>query len=203
MAFKINPPLYGAVRGECVCATTGGTCGFECDLGFGLSGAPSTTCFPNGWNSVPPVCVSIECRNQTAPPFDVGRLEGTCAPGRGGLTCSIACNPGLRPGPTGSPTILCQENRTWNDTLATCVPIMCGNLPIRIPNGRGTGDCAPGRALHTCVYACDEGHAVTAGSSVLLCEVTGNWTGTVPTCSRINCRSIVGRMGEQTVSGKR
>lgn len=88
--------------------------------------------------------------------------------------------------------LLCQNNMEYNSTIPSCVPINCPSLPGRIPNGfmQQGSNCDPGEALTLCSYQCSPGYQITGSSSSLLCQLNGQWTGSVPKCTRIQCPSI-------------
>lgn len=186
-----------------------------CDPGYSVLGLEILTCGLRGWSSPPPTCEPILCPNVTEPKN--GRLSGACSPGMGDKTCTLICNAGFRPTTVpnmadpkdpmanipNTATILCMQNRQWNGTLGMCVPITCPALPPSILNGiaQGGSFCSPGLALKLCSYQCNPGFAITGSSSALLCQLNGNWSGGLPSCTRILCRSIV-PMGGQTTMGQ-
>ena len=144
-----------------------------------------------------------------------------------GKVCSIVCNAGFRPssvmqpppliGIDGLPVpsigpvipiqntayILCQNNMEYNSTIPSCVPISCPSLPPTIPNGfvQQGSNCDPGQALTLCSYQCSPGYQITGSSSSLLCQLNGQWTGSVPRCTRIQCPSISSN-ANRTTSGQ-
>ncbi|KAI1279561.1 Sushi, von Willebrand factor type A, EGF and pentraxin domain-containing protein 1 [Halotydeus destructor] len=196
--FDLNPPANGLARGSCVSATAGMVCSFACDIGFLLVGSPMVTCTPPGWTAPAPVCQPILCPNLTAPANGV--LTGQCAPGRGGGVCQLLCNSGYRPS-SPQTNLTCQGNMMWDFPLPTCEPITCPALPTTIPNGQSRGNCAPGIALSFCEYQCSPGYAVS-GSSSLLCQLNGNWAGTIPICTPILCPRIIPASPNDILSGQ-
>lgn len=194
--FDLNPPTFGSVSGQCVNVFYGQSCVYTCDPGYGVVGASTLVCGSDGWSSSAPVCLPLLCPNQTVPQH--GRLEGSCAPGFGGSSCTLICDLGYKL--TGlnatqvnnTATITCRSDRTWSGELPLCTPITCPALPQRIPSGtiQSGSNCNPGIALKLCSYQCQPGYAITGSSSALLCQLNGMWSASVPGCTPILCPGI-------------
>lgn len=99
--------------------------------------------------------------------------------------------------------LLCQNNMEYNSTIPSCIPITCPSLPATIKNGfiQQGSNCNPGQALTLCSYQCSPGYQITGSSSSLLCQLNGEWTGSVPKCTQIQCPSISSNRN-RTTSGQ-
>eukprot|EP00117_Sycon_ciliatum_P020296 scpid38266/ scgid3722/ CUB and sushi domain-containing protein 3; CUB and sushi multiple domains protein 3 len=82
----------------------------------------------------------------------------------------------------GAPTRTCQAFGQWSGQPVSCERVCCGNpgLPdfgSRVGNGFCFGDLVS--------YSCNTGYGLI-GVQNQRCQATGRWSGTVPTCDRIN-----------------
>uniref|UniRef100_A0A4W3I336 Sushi, von Willebrand factor type A, EGF and pentraxin domain containing 1 n=1 Tax=Callorhinchus milii TaxID=7868 RepID=A0A4W3I336_CALMI len=84
---------------------------------------------------------------------------------------------------SGAREISCLANRTWSEEIPTCKPVMCPT-PHEINNGRYYLNGSD--LLSTVTYTCNDGYQLQ-GSSVLVCDVDGEWNDTAPACDIIWC----------------
>ncbi|XP_054716884.1 P-selectin-like [Uloborus diversus] len=178
-------------HGYARCALEGGltVCRVRCHDGYVLVGSTVITCTPTGvWSEQIPDCrrtvteVTALCPSLTAPPG--GRLLGSCRSAGSGDTCQLVCLSGYRP--TDTRVLVCQPNGLWSNDLPRCVGSDCPSIVV--PQAITSGTCNPGRAGQSCTVTCQSGNTL-AGSSTLVCLSTGEWSGTIPTCSAVPVRS--------------
>ena len=78
---------------------------------------------------------------------------------------------------------VCQSDGSWSGQDATCNIVDCG-YPGDILNGNQNGGTYTFNA--TVQYDCDDGYILN-GSSMITCEVSGDWSDDVPTCDPVFC----------------
>ncbi|MBZ3871168.1 Sushi, von Willebrand factor type A, EGF and pentraxin domain-containing protein 1 [Sciurus carolinensis] len=99
-----------------------------------------------------------------------------------GTMVSYTCNPGYEL--LGNPTLICQEDGTWNGSAPSCISIEC-DLPVVPENGfLHFTETTMGSAVR---YSCKPGH-VLVGSDLRLCLQNRKWSGASPHCEVISCK---------------
>jgi hypothetical protein len=81
----------------------------------------------------------------------------------------------------------CSPDGTWSDSEPTCEAIDCGK-PGEVVNGH-TNTSEGTTAGATVHYMCDRGYIIN-GPASRTCGYDGNWTGSVPTCERVDCGPV-------------
>lgn len=104
--------------------------------------------------------------------------------------CQYSCEEGYQlsaPGP-----LKCTADKTWSAQPPTCDLIQCPKLSD--PEW-GSVNCShplgPFSYSSTCAFACDEGYKLTGSQSdTLICDPTGQWNGTQPSCTAVQCPAL-------------
>ncbi|XP_033098555.1 CUB and sushi domain-containing protein 3-like [Anneissia japonica] len=129
------------------------------------------------WTTNLPVCEGVSCGNPGTP--NQGELIGEkfFYP----YSVSYICQPGYII--SGSTARTCQSDKAWSGTLPSCNPNDCSNLD-NIENGMTfyTGTTFGMNAT----YTCDIGYNIN-GEMIRICEATGLWSGSPPTCEVVSC----------------
>ncbi|XP_065132382.1 sushi, von Willebrand factor type A, EGF and pentraxin domain-containing protein 1-like [Paramisgurnus dabryanus] len=172
------------------------TCEFACDVGYTLRNSSSSTllCEATGhWNDSQPSCGIVECNPEDVTTLHHGSVQ--CSHPNGNFSyesvCEYSCEEGYEL--KGSNTTKCTATTKWSSKPPTCELVQCSKLTT--PNN-GTKHCSPNHDSKsyqsTCEFACDVGYTLQKSrSSTLLCEATGLWNDSQPSCEIIKCNSDV------------
>ncbi|XP_055950757.1 P-selectin-like isoform X2 [Argiope bruennichi] len=183
---------FSILNGDTDCVIDGGLtiCRVSCNPGYMLVGSSVITCSPSGsWNEPLPSCrrstpeVTNICPTLNAP--EGGRLVGSCTAANSGDTCQLVCISGYRPSDTR--VLICQTNGQWSNSLPRCLSSGCPD--IQVPNAALSGTCDPGVPGQSCTVTCQAGYTLT-GTSTLVCQTNGQWSGNIPTCSIRSCPGL-------------
>ncbi|XP_019647923.1 PREDICTED: LOW QUALITY PROTEIN: sushi, von Willebrand factor type A, EGF and pentraxin domain-containing protein 1-like [Branchiostoma belcheri] len=169
--------INGFVTGSTVFGSTA-SCG--CDPGFLLIGPATTTCQSTAtWSAQTPTCTIKTCQPLVAP------NHGSVTGGNNyGDVATYACDPGYEM--VGSPTQTCQDNEHWTGSPPYCIRMDCVTLDAPL-HGSVSGTSHVG---DTVTFSCDPGYEISSGSSSRTCQSSQTWTGTQPTCTKIQCPSV-------------
>ncbi|XP_058512309.1 E-selectin-like [Ochotona princeps] len=155
------------------------TCAFDCEEGFELQGPQSLQCTSSGsWSDEKPTCTAVKC--DPVQTLENGLVD--CAhPHTGEFTyqssCTFKCKEGF--GLHGPTQLKCTSQGQWTQELPSCQAVQCPSLSIL---GKINTNCSRESVFGTvCNFTCPEGWTLN-GSSVLLCDATGHWSGMLPTC---------------------
>ncbi|KAK6629502.1 hypothetical protein RUM43_003319 [Polyplax serrata] len=99
-----------------------------------------------------------------------------------GQSATYKCREGFKL--NGVATITCQASGVWSGYAPQCVPIVCPELQVQNSSlklvkqdfgfgGTATFQCPPGQKL--------------VGVATLVCLLTGEWSGKMPTCKEVFC----------------
>ncbi|XP_065189559.1 P-selectin-like [Sycon ciliatum] len=177
----VPTPTYGAV-------TTGtddvfSSRKYKCNHGYQLQGSSHAICLSTGsWSSPAPICKRVVCSHQNPPPNGAIASVSLEISGATIFTCSSGYKL------LGSSASVCLPNGTWSNTPPTCesTSTQCPANPpppfngIVSPGGRN--------AFTTRTYSCNTGYQLS-GATTTICQTTGAWSGTPPTCRRVVCSS--------------
>ncbi|RWR98357.1 P-selectin-like protein, partial [Dinothrombium tinctorium] len=171
---KLSPPLNSEMNGQCEPGICGRECQFSCNNGFRISGSASLQCLPSSqWSSSPPSCIPLTCPQITKP--SNGEMNGVCASGIHGGTCSFSCHTCYNL--VGRKRLMC-ENGVWNASPPKCSPISCPKLSPPI-NGEIKGQCDLGICGSECKFSCKNGFNLL-GSASLQCLPSAQWSSSPP-----------------------
>uniref|UniRef100_T1KJU6 Sushi domain-containing protein n=1 Tax=Tetranychus urticae TaxID=32264 RepID=T1KJU6_TETUR len=176
----------------------GSICSFTCNPGYQLIGPDRLLCLSTSqWSQLPPRCQQIVRCNPLAPVANA-LMIGSCF---GELliplnTCSISCNPGYLL--VGQSLLTCTTDGTWSSSLPSCIPVTCPPLTFAGPD-RPLASCVNPQGSQssdsnivsgsTCRISCPY-CTILNGPSSISCLPSGQWDGSVGTCSPINCPDI-------------
>ena len=146
---------------------------YYCNEGYQLSGGSSAQCTAAGdWNVTLPNCTLVNCGDPGIP--DNGARNGDNFYYNSTITYS--CNIGYNL--TGTATLTCLSNGTWNESIPTCPPVNCGD-PGTPDNGSRSGDIFTYNSV--VLFQCSVGYSLS-GSASLLCLSSVSWNASVPSC---------------------
>lgn len=146
----------------------------------------TTECLTGGKWSTPyvPKCQDVYCG--PVPQIDNGFAIAATNVTFGG-EAQYQCYAGFGfPSGSAVETIRCTADGAW-DAVPACTASQCGPLPqvqhanVTVLNGEGTNY---GSVIR---FECDPGY-VRTGDPVLLCQSNGTWSGSVPSCAKVQCR---------------
>lgn len=158
---------------------------YTCDKNHLLVGPATRTCLETGfYNEFPPVCKYIECGLPASIPhgsYDL--INGTV----GYLSIvKYKCNEGYEM--LGRALLTCDFDERWNGPPPRCEIVECDTLPgnyyntiISAPNGTFFGSKAE--------ISCPIGYRLE-GPNVITCLSSGQWSSTLPRCTKIETPTI-------------
>ncbi|XP_078664783.1 sushi, von Willebrand factor type A, EGF and pentraxin domain-containing protein 1-like [Branchiostoma floridae x Branchiostoma belcheri] len=189
----LNPPVEGSMNGG---NNYNDTVYFTCAPGHDLTGSSNRTCQADGlWSGTQPSCSALECPELDAP------LNGETTGGTSvGSFLIFFCKEGFDL--TGGDFMrTCQNDQTWSGTQPTCERKTCLDLPMPL-HGNKTGGNLCGDVV---TYTCAAGYDLT-GDATRTCQTNGQWSGTQPSCSRVQCPTLSpipnGQMSGGTLFGQ-
>lgn len=184
------PPENGSISGKCgPVAVTDEECKFSCDSGHKINGEETLKCQSDGkWSASIPTCSQNQCPAINPP---IGTITaGQCNPGLPTNSCLIYCASGSSV-ISGATTMTCGEDGNWTGSIPSCAPslshqIIVNHCPSLVApvNGLATGHCSPGLTNRFCSFACASGYTLI-GSRSIQCLSNGQWSASVPLCSRL------------------
>ena len=154
------------------------TVSYSCNTGYNLTGTASITCNATGlWSAPVPSCPPVNCTDPDTPTN--GHKNSSIYTYNS--VVSFQCNSGYFL--SGSVSLICLSNGSWNDAAPTCNPVNCGD-PDTPTNGTRNGTVFTFNS--TVFYSCDTGYNLT-GATSLTCLSNGSWDESVPSCDIVNC----------------
>ncbi|XP_019620833.1 PREDICTED: uncharacterized protein LOC109467329 [Branchiostoma belcheri] len=169
----LTAPANGAVTGSNFYQDVAA---FTCDSGYDLVGNPVLTCQADAtWDLTVPICTRKQCPVLAAP-LNGAKIGSNFYQDVLQFTCGTGYNL------VGNPSITCQADATWSGAVPTCQPVECPLLTAPV-NGGMTGSNFYQDLVH---FTCIPGYELV-GSSSLACRADATWSGTVPTCTRVQC----------------
>ena len=103
-----------------------------------------------------------------------------------GDVVSVVCDVGYEV--LGSDTIQCNSSGVWNSTVPSCEPVKCPKLD-NIAHGHFEPNGGTGVFEDILRVVCDDGYKIE-GSEALLCNSSGLWNSTVPSCEPLKCPTL-------------
>ena len=185
----LNAASRATVKGEG--RVFGSTISVSCPEGLELAtGAVNitTTCLSGGRWTIPyiPHCQDVYCG--PVPQIDNGfAIAATNVTLGGEAQYQCYAGFGFASG-LAIETITCTADGEW-DSVPECSASQCTSLPsvahanATVLNGQGTNY---GSVIR---FECDPGYE-RKGDPVLLCQSNGTWSGAVPSCSKVRCRTF-------------
>ncbi|XP_073712268.1 E-selectin isoform X3 [Misgurnus anguillicaudatus] len=169
------------------------TCEFYCEEGYTLQTSSSSTllCGATGhWNDSQPSCEIVKCNPEDVTTLHHGSAQ--CSNPNGDFSydsvCEYSCEEGYEL--KGSSMTKCTATTEWTSKPPTCELVLCSEL---ITPNNGTMHCRHNPKGNfgyksTCEFACEKGYTLqTSSSSTLLCEATGHWNDSIPSCKVVKC----------------
>ncbi|XP_065916128.1 adhesion G protein-coupled receptor E2-like isoform X2 [Dysidea avara] len=123
----------------------------------------------------------ISCPSFTAP--NNGMID--CTGNMFEDTCTFSCDHGYEL--SGSKTLTCQSDQTWNGTDVMCTPVSCQQFTTA-PNN-GIINCTGNIFEDTCTFSCNQGYELS-GSEKRTCQSYKFWNGTKVMCTKVSCPSL-------------
>ena len=157
-----------------------------CDVGYHIEGDATTIqCNSSGlWNSSVPTCDPLEC-----PILDNvthGHYQRNGEIGLFGDVVTIICDNGYEIEESAS--LQCNSSGLWNSTLPSCEPLKCPQLD-NVTNGYFEWKGARGVFGDVVSVVCEDGYEVE-GDTSLLCNSSGLWNSTIPSCVALECPKL-------------
>ena len=151
---------------------------YECNVGFLLVGTRKLDCLIDGsWSGDVPLCEKIHCsephKNINSRVISVDFSYNA--------SVQYVCEEGFEL--HGEDTRTCQSNGFWSGIAPTCTQIYC---PALIPQSFMKISESDNSVNSTVDYSCNPGYELV-GNQQRTCLVTGTWSGSEPTCVRIEC----------------
>ncbi|MCJ8743478.1 hypothetical protein PDJAM_G00094380 [Pangasius djambal] len=116
--------------------------------------------------------------------------------------CEYSCDEGYQL--VGAKTTQCGGTQAWSNKPPTCELIQCFGLNMTL---HGTIQCNHplGNFSYqsSCEFSCEEGYTLTGSSSSwLMCNASGRWNDSQPTCEAVRCPTLEEPMdGKMSCSG--
>ncbi|XP_034169654.1 E-selectin isoform X3 [Pangasianodon hypophthalmus] len=116
--------------------------------------------------------------------------------------CEYSCDEGYQL--VGAKTTQCGGTQAWSNKPPTCELIQCFGLNMTL---HGTIQCNHPLGnfsyLSSCEFSCEEGYTLTGSSSSwLMCNASGRWNDSQPTCEAVRCPILEEPMdGKMSCSG--
>jgi hypothetical protein len=177
---NLSRPEYGNIS---LSGTTfGSTAEFKCPSDFILVGNSTRTCLENEQWSGNPVECKANCKNLTSPANGSLELLATIV----GSEAKYSCRNGflLR----GRFIRTCQKDGTWEGDSPFCEVVRCRNL-----TGPYNGNIMLSKKGEifesTATFSCQNGSLLN-GSSQIICQSDGYWTGSEPSCLPFDCSNL-------------
>lgn len=150
---------------------------FRCNPGFQMIGEAEMFCQPNGeWTEEFPICVRQSCP-------EIPQIPNALAVGNSTLFEAVVeyqCDVGYDL--DGHNNVTCLANQMWS-IRPSCQRVKCP-LPKSLSNGEYL---ANGFLFENVLrYACNRGYELQ-GQTDHVCLASGQWSGEVPVCEKVNC----------------
>ena len=151
---------------------------YECNTGFIGVGSKILDCLIDGsWSGEAPFCEKIQCFEPHKNLFS--QIEGNDFSFN--ATVTYTCEIGFKL--YGEPERICQANGFWSGIAPTCDFIRC---PVLIPQSNTKVSESENTYNSVVEYSCNPGYELI-GILVRTCLANGSWSGSEPTCLRIEC----------------
>lgn len=174
---RLSAPVNGHVQGYR--RETGSTVRVSCNLGYKVNPDSSSfrTCQGDKWSGADPTCQIIDCGDPGTPWH--GYLNGANFQYKS--TVTFTCRPQHHL--EGDSKRKCQGDGQWSGQQPKCLERSCGNPGIP-SNGMKIGsNHSYGASIQ---FTCNQGYTLQ-GSQERICQNSGEWSGSQPTCQIVSC----------------
>ncbi|XP_064397067.1 CUB and sushi domain-containing protein 1-like isoform X5 [Halichondria panicea] len=162
------------------------TAAYSCNSGYTLEGDISRTCQFNGsWSGAEPACNLVDCG--PPPTLENGGPSSVTITTTVNSFVMYECNEGYLAQVAVNTISFCQADGQWSNISVTCQIVTCNRLfppfqaTISFTSMFNFGSEA--------IYSCITGFEIVQGSASRICQASGSWNGTQPSCERVNCGS--------------
>ncbi|XP_073499113.1 P-selectin-like isoform X2 [Phyllobates terribilis] len=180
--------LQSPEHGQIHCSDTFGEysyksiCNVTCEEGFELQGKSSLLCQNTGeWSESTPSCSAVQCRALQSPEHGQIHCSDTFGEYSYKSICNVTCEEGFEL--QGKSSLLCQNTGERSESTPSCSAVQCRAL--QSPE-HGQIHCSDTFGEYSyksiCNVTCEEGFELQ-GKSSLLCQNTGEWSESTPSCS--------------------
>jgi len=165
----------------------------ECDEGYTVRGrVKSLFCQSSGrWNTEVPQCQKKCCpQRELLLHGEVESLDDQqCYGDKVRVSCNTCYQMQTNNGYTrqGSAVHTCRADGTWSEELPSCRLIKCPSTPF--DNGNFSDSSYSGYCGSERTFQCYSGYTIS-GTSRLICNEDGRWSGSVPTCEPNPCSAV-------------
>ena len=154
---------------------------FSCFDGYELVGSSIILCQANGtWSNIPPQCSVINCVTPVLP-ANVIIVSGDSYTFN--TTIIFSCSSGYTL--IGNSSSVCTKNKEWSNNIPKCLR-QCPNLELSV-----SVILTPQKDVYLegdlLSFSCSQGYYLE-GANTILCDASGNWNTTVPTCYSKPCQ---------------
>ncbi|XP_035694888.1 P-selectin-like [Branchiostoma floridae] len=171
-----SAPSHGTISGSYY---YGNRVTFGCHSGYSLRGSSRRTCQANrAWSGTQPRCTRKLCQRLSSPSH--GQVTGGHAYGD---VTTFTCDTGYEL--QGDARRTCQANQQWSGAQPTCSRIRCPTLSAP-SHGTISGSYYYGNRV---TFGCHSGYSLR-GSSRRTCQANRAWSGTQPTCTKVQCPTL-------------
>jgi sulfatase modifying factor 1 len=149
---------------------------YRCNLGYVIGGSDTRFCRSDGtWSGSVPSCDPVDCGPLADPEGGTVSLGQTTL----GAVASYSCGEGHLL--SGMDARTCESSGQWSGSAPTCPPRDCGTPAS---SAHATVDAPLTTYGSTATYGCVSGY-VMSGEATRTCDASGDWSGNVPSCSRM------------------
>ncbi|XP_048063024.1 P-selectin isoform X3 [Megalobrama amblycephala] len=190
-------PVLAPAKSHLTCADIFGkfsfrsSCNVSCDEGYKLRGKATLNCLSDGnWSAATPACEVVKCDPLKPSPHGSLQCSDPVEEFAYGSTCWVKCDFGFVLNGTNSTN--CTAHGNWSHTPPVCHAIQCP--PFSNAPSFGSMSCTHPLSNNSynssCEFKCEEGF-VLKGADSTLCDHTGHWTHSTPTCAAVACDPLV------------
>ncbi|CAL1536598.1 unnamed protein product [Lymnaea stagnalis] len=161
--------------------TYGQSANYTCDTGYtGSQESWTLLCGQDGqWKGPSFPCTAVDCHSPPSSTHVIIDVTNTTYSHSAIYTCEHGYTSPLAPA-----TLTCGADGQWSGVAITCSIIDCKNPP---PSKNAIVQMAATTFGQRASYSCGLGHKVSSGDTTLTCDLSGNWTGQVITCTEKDC----------------
>ncbi|KAI0227874.1 hypothetical protein LSAT2_021636 [Lamellibrachia satsuma] len=170
---KVVPFVAGVVVGARVT--------YSCVAGYNIStGSNRCDCLITGnWSCEQPTCTKVNCGQPPSVAHARNEEQGTRYLDRATYTCDSGYY-------TERPhvALVCSKRGVWEGDEIVCTEITC---PTPELPSMATYNITSLTYKSRVLYTCHQGYSIASGDEELTCQSNGTWSGTTPTCEKVEC----------------